>query len=454
MGCSAEGKCTCKPNCTNKKCGSDGCQGTCGNCKSDEECINYQCQKKPCGSKTPAVSGKFKAGSAEIPFDKVSASVTHKRDIDEQEDGCIVSVTLSFGYGDGCKLTVNAGNKYVGTGTDLSIVSIQFSADSQCPGFPDASEGTYSLYSNLKTGKLSTGVSKVPDKNSESSCFSASMILTMEGELKEYYGSKTLNIALSTLTVSGEFISEGYTESSCPCKPACSGKQCGNDGCYGTCGDCKDGADCVDGKCVNPDSCSGYCSKTAPGGCGCSDTCFNNDSCCEDVCTACPTLTKCSGCTCTGKECGDNGCGQSCGECTSPETCQNNKCVSGTTGCGSSYPACKECVCKNLDSWCCTGWDSDCSEHCNDSACKTSCASCTPNCSGKECGDNGCSGTCGTCSSGYTCTNPHFSPSFYCGLENAAAKLVSAEIALNILSSMPRLFPLPTSLFAGIFVAS
>jgi hypothetical protein len=53
-----------------------------------------------------------------------------------------------------------------------------------------------------------------------------------------------------------------------------------------------------------------------------------------------------------------------------------------------------------------------------------------------------------------SCTNPHFSPSFYCGLENAAAKLVSAEIALNILSSMPHLFPLATSLFAGIFVAS
>jgi hypothetical protein len=50
--------------------------------------------------------------------------------------------------------------------------------------------------------------------------------------------------------------------------------------------------------------------------------------------------------------------------------------------------------------------------------------------------------------------SPHFSPRFYCGLENSAAKLVSAEIALNILSSMPRLFPLATSLFAGIFVAS
>jgi hypothetical protein len=50
--------------------------------------------------------------------------------------------------------------------------------------------------------------------------------------------------------------------------------------------------------------------------------------------------------------------------------------------------------------------------------------------------------------------SPHFSPSFYCGLENAAAKLVSAKIALNILPSMPRLFSLATSLFAGIFVAS
>lgn len=69
------------------------------------------------------------------------------------------------------------------------------------------------------------------------------------------------------------------------------------------------------------------------------------------------------GCTpdCSGKECGDDGCGGSCGTCESDETCSSaGKCEAGP---------------------------------------------CTPDCSGKECGDDGCGGSCGSCDSGEICSS-------------------------------------------------
>lgn len=62
---------------------------------------------------------------------------------------------------------------------------------------------------------------------------------------------------------------------------------------------------------------------------------------------------------CTGKLCGDNGCGGNCGTC----------------------PAGSECG---------YGW-----------ICH---ATCTPACAGKQCGGDGCGGACGTCPSGSTCS--------------------------------------------------
>jgi hypothetical protein len=76
--------------------------------------------------------------------------------------------------------------------------------------------------------------------------------------------------------------------------------------------------------------------------------------------TTCKGYTGETACTpnCSGKLCGDNGCGGSCGTCTGGKTCNaSGQCVS----------------------------------------------SCTPNCAGKTCGDNGCGGACGTCTGGKTC---------------------------------------------------
>jgi hypothetical protein len=68
------------------------------------------------------------------------------------------------------------------------------------------------------------------------------------------------------------------------------------------------------------------------------------------------TCTK----SCTGKVCGDDGCGGSCGTCAAGKTCNSSgQCVN----------------------------------------------SCTPSCSGKTCGPDGCGGSCGTCAAGKTCSS-------------------------------------------------
>lgn len=103
------------------------------------------------------------------------------------------------------------------------------------------------------------------------------------------------------------------------CAPSCEGKQCGDDGCGGSCGEC-----------------------TGHGGayCAADGTC----SCRTD---------------CQGKECGSDGCGGSCGRCKSGERCQRGRCRSV----------------------------------------------CVRDCNNKECGDDGCGGSCGRCAAGMNCRN-------------------------------------------------
>jgi hypothetical protein len=157
---------------------------------------------------------------------------------------------------------------------------------------------------------------------------------------------------------------------SCSCTPQCSGKQCGSDGCGGTCGTCATGQTC---------SASGQCTGS---------------------CTP----------QCSGKQCGSDGCGGSCGTCATGQICS----PTGQCGGGCAHPICSTgtklasgcdpCVTNicGSDSFCCsTSWDSTCVGEVA-SICNIDC-SCTPQCSGKQCGSDGCGGSCGTCASGQTC---------------------------------------------------
>ncbi|MGZ6780251.1 MAG: hypothetical protein ACXVGO_14795, partial [Mycobacterium sp.] len=78
----------------------------------------------------------------------------------------------------------------------------------------------------------------------------------------------------------------------------------------------------------------------------------NKDGACVDHSGTCTP-------SCTGKNCGPDGCGGTCGTCPSGQTCS----AGGTCG-----------------------------------------TTCTPQCTGKNCGPDGCGGSCGTCPSGQTCS--------------------------------------------------
>ena len=121
--------------------------------------------------------------------------------------------------------------------------------------------------------------------------------------------------------------------------------------------DCADGEVCIGGVCLagGPDSCVGLCGGQAET-CYCDDACFEMEDCCADVCDACPELIGCCVPDCTGKACGDDGCGGDCGDCEPGFKCENFECVV-----------------------------------------------CEPDCAGKICGPDGCGGSCGDCPDGKSC---------------------------------------------------
>ncbi len=108
-------------------------------------------------------------------------------------------------------------------------------------------------------------------------------------------------------------------ENECVCASMCLGRECGDDGCGGTCGECPAHHVCTDkGKCACIPQCDGKncgdddCGST----CG---TCPEQNVCQEGVCLCIPN--------CDGKICGTDGCGGSCGECAALEECVDNACA-------------------------------------------------------------------------------------------------------------------------------
>ena len=112
--------------------------------------------------------------------------------------------------------------------------------------------------------------------------------------------------------------------------------------------DCKGNRICVDGQCVFPDEDAGP--KPKP-------DVWSDDG--DTRGHGVDTTPECVP-NCTGRDCGDDGCKGSCGECSAPN------------------PFCKAGLCVQ---------------------------ECEPSCGGKECGDDGCGGKCGNCAPGALCNS-------------------------------------------------
>jgi MYXO-CTERM domain-containing protein len=133
------------------------------------------------------------------------------------------------------------------------------------------------------------------------------------------------------------------------------------------------------------EACVGDCNGRECGddGCGVScGSCIPGESCEQGTCQPCSA-------DCTDKLCGGDGCGGSCGECLDHQICQEGQCV--------CLPDCTDLLCGD------DGCGGSCGECLSNQECQDGLCVCLPDCSGKECGDDGCGGLCGTCSGNDVC---------------------------------------------------
>ncbi|MBM4353817.1 MAG: formylglycine-generating enzyme family protein, partial [Deltaproteobacteria bacterium] len=125
---------------------------------------------------------------------------------------------------------------------------------------------------------------------------------------------------------------------------------------------------CVGMECGD-DGCGGTCG-TCP---GLQDVCFEGGCICQPVCAV--------------KECGDDGCGGTCGTCDEHFACEEGSCV--------YQPWCGDGACDADLTEDCTACPLDCPCGCGETCGEGGCAFTA--CEGKQCGSDGCGGTCGVC---------------------------------------------------------
>ncbi len=109
---------------------------------------------------------------------------------------------------------------------------------------------------------------------------------------------------------------------------------------------------------------------------------------------------------CTGKQCGDDGCGGECGTCSGGKVCE-----AGTCACAAKdHKACCDSAVCWFDSCGAQGENvANCPFGCKDTVCEA----CVPQCPGMVCGDDGCGKDCGTCAVG-KCDGLKWTPAAAC----------------------------------------
>lgn len=144
--------------------------------------------------------------------------------------------------------------------------------------------------------------------------------------------------------------------------------------------------------------CEGSCDSKNCGDDGCGNSCgacADGELCVQGTCKEDggnpPCETKCAG-----KDCGDDGCDGVCGVCTGETVCQEGQCIKPDSGCSCDGKDCGDDGCGGSCGSCADGEQCEAGKCVDDPACS---------CDGAECGDDGCAGSCGTCSPGQTCNS-------------------------------------------------
>ena len=451
------GTCVCQPDCEGRVCGDDGCEGSCGECGGEQsiclegECICLpDCDGKLCGGDGCAGNCGFCLDEYEKCLEGVCYCIPDCQDKECGDGGCDTLCGVCTGMGESC-------------------VEGQCFCPPQCDGKECGDDGCggkcgacddelYCTNDFCEVGSCAAvtqdffciieGVC-VPSgtENPANPCETCQPLVSQEGWSPE---ADTISCGVDLICYQGDCCDPvagclgkecgddgcGGTcgscalpnydceSGSCVCQPACVDKQCGLDGCGGSCGECLDGKKCVLATCVcKPEESKDCCGDNVCwfDSCGVQGAVANQ---CEFGCTD----GVCDNCVpdCDDVVCGDDGCGESCGECPAAQ----EECVNGARVC---QPACEEFACGDDgcggDCGTCPGLQDQCLDglcacvpacdgiQCGTDGCGGSCGECSgqdlceagtcvcqPACAGKECGLDGCGGTCGECVDELECT--------------------------------------------------
>ncbi len=248
---------TCVPDCGDRDCGDDGCGGSCGECGPGFQCgptgaCQSSCEDDLEPDDSPGQALVIQPGQ----------SVVHTLCPPGDEDWHRVTLAEPSHVRVRYEIAEGPGVEVHLLGTDQSEVDFDLAAGQGQAVFEDVPPGSYYLLTRCEDWDL---------------------------QVLEY-----------------RFVVEFL------CAPDCGDRECGDDGCGGSCGECPDGAPCEGGVCAcvpwcvdmecGDDGCGGSCGTCPPG-----FHCDDGDCVCEPQCG--------------GKDCGPDGCGGSCGECDPHSTC-------------------------------------------------------------------------------------------------------------------------------------
>ena len=359
----------CEPKCDGKACGSDTCGGSCGDCEEDVPCVDGVCVPGAC---QPQCDGK-QCG----------------------DDGC----------GGQCGFCDPESKCNFDTGKCVKYCK------PSCLGKQCGDDGCGDV-----CGTCPAGLSCTPSEGGGTTCTAACFPYCTAKECGPDYCGDTCGTCPAEKPACSKLLGYNCVEAQ-NCAPNCLGQECGDDGCGGTCGACPGNWYCQGGMCVP--SCTPQCLVPplfiSYKQCGW-DECPG-----QNVCGVCPEGHYCSEgyicvedkCSCAGKQCGVPGDGcPACGECLESETCDplTFQCIPCQSNCTNDEGQPKQCGndgCDGSCGECPAGYTCDETIEDGDPATFT-CEPCVPSCVNdlgqvKQCGSDGCGNQCGQCPPGLVC---------------------------------------------------
>jgi len=444
QNCNNSGQCIaiCTPNCNGKQCGDDGCGANCGTCTGEATCVSGQCQE-PAGCGDVTFAGKCEGNTllwckegTLTEFDCASlGNFECKAEPDSNPTSydclavtgpCTPNCTGKSCGSDGCGGACGQcddGQNCINDNCETPVdpcdgLTFQGCCDGQVLNWCENSTKKelncgdsgcgWNANGNSGTGwydcnSSADGPAGFPkDCNGGPACTPQCTDKNCGDDGCD--GTCGSCKVTETCNAGGQCVSN--------CNPSCANKSCGDDGCGGTCGACESGLSCVDGNCV-PAACQPKCQSKVCGDDGCSGSCgsCNENQECNKFGECVEKPTTCIP-NCNNKMCGDNGCGEPCGVCGKAQLCQNNQCIDNPDAkCGNIPPIgmCEGNILKTCDAtgkiteFNCASLNKTCGQKNDGSYDCLNSGTCTPQCEGKLCGDNGCGGTCGSCPKEFNC---------------------------------------------------